>query len=469
MNTRSIGFRLTLLYAGLLFLVGLAFGAYSYFSLSDHLSWDLRQFVSHRAKQIADRLVSKTEQNGEDFVRSEIEARYAPEQNDRFIRVTRDSGIAVYISGLPNDHSFDPSRIPAPVKLSQDGTVVIESRDQDPLLLIAAVSVVSGPHRYTVEVGASRASMELVLGRFLLTLSIGLPIVLGVATAGSFLAIKGALAPVKKITLNAESITLKRLDHRLSALDTRDEIAKLSNTLNQIISRLEHSFRAGSRFTADASHELRTPLTIISGELERLINDPMVPPPVRDSLASLMEETEHLVKIVQGLLTLSRLDTGNAQTERVKFDLAELASNTAEQFVPIASEKQLSLSYHVPEPVEIQGDRARLKQVIVNLLDNAIKYTRPGGTVDLRVEARDKRVCLSVSDNGSGIPESELPYVFDRFFRGTHTRTQSPDGTGLGLSIVQSVCTAHDGDVRVENLKTGGCQFQVILPLTKAK
>jgi signal transduction histidine kinase len=303
----------------------------------------------------------------------------------------------------------------------------------------------------------------------LLTLSIGLPIVLGVATAGSFLAIKGALAPVKKITLNAESITLKRLDHRLSALDTRDEIAKLSNTLNQIISRLEHSFRAGSRFTADASHELRTPLTIISGELERLINDPMVPPPVRDSLASLMEETEHLVKIVQGLLTLSRLDTGNAQTERVKFDLAELASNTAEQFVPIASEKQLSLSYHVPEPVEIQGDRARLKQVIVNLLDNAIKYTRPGGTVDLRVEARDKRVCLSVSDNGSGIPESELPYVFDRFFRGTHTRTQSPDGTGLGLSIVQSVCTAHDGDVRVENLKTGGCQFQVILPLTKAK
>jgi len=147
MNTRSIGFRLTLLYAGLLFLVGLAFGAYSYFSLSDHLSWDLRQFVSHRVKQIADRLVSKTEQNGEDFVRSEIEARYAPEQNDRFIRVTRDSGIVVYISGLPNDHSFDPSRIPAPVKLSQDGTVVIESRDQDPLLLIAAVSVVSGPHR----------------------------------------------------------------------------------------------------------------------------------------------------------------------------------------------------------------------------------------------------------------------------------------------------------------------------------
>jgi heavy metal sensor kinase len=469
MNIRSIGFRLTVLYAALLLLVGLAFGAYAYFSLSDHLSWDLRQLVTHRATQIADRLVSKIEQSGDEFVKSEIKARYAPELNDRFIRVTRDDGFVVYTSGPPNDHSFDPSRIPLPSLALAVGKPVIENRIGDGVLPIAVLSVASGQHRYLVEAGASRASMEKVLRRFLLTLSIGLSVMLGIATVGSFLAIKGALAPVKKITLNAESITLKHLDQRLAAFDSRDEIAKLSNTLNQIISRLEHSFRASSRFTADASHELRTPLTIISGELERLINDPTVPPSVRESLTSLIEETEHLVKIVQSLLTLSRLDTGNAQTEKVKFDLAELASNTAEQFVPVASEKQLSLSYHVPEPVEIQGDRARLKQVIVNLLDNAIKYTPPGGTVDLRVEAKDKRVCLSVSDNGSGIPESELPYVFDRFFRGTHTRTQSPDGTGLGLSIVQSVCTAHDGDVRVENLKTGGCRFQVVLPLTKAK
>jgi heavy metal sensor kinase len=469
MNTRSIGFRLTLLYAGLLFVVGLAFGAYSYSSLSDYLSWDLGQLMSHRAKQIADRLVSKIEQNGDDFVRNEIEARYAPELNDRFVRITRDSGFVVYTSGLPNDHSFDPRGIRPPAKLSQDGKVVIESRGKDGLLLIAAVSVVSGQHRYTIEAGASRASMKLVLGRFLLTLSIGLPIVLGVATVGSFLAIKGALAPVKKISLHAESITLKHLSQRLAAIDTRDEIAELSNTLNQIISRLEHSFRAASRFTADASHELRTPLTIISGELERLINDPTVPQPIRESLTSLLEETEQLVKIVQSLLTLSRLDTGNAQTENVKFDLAELASSTAEQFVPVASEKQLSLSYHLPEPVEIQGDRVRLKQVIVNLLDNAIKYTPSGRTIDLRVEARDKRACLSVSDNGGGIPESELPYVFDRFFRGTQTRAQSPDGTGLGLSIVRSVCTAHGGDVTVENLQTGGCRFQVVLPLTKSK
>jgi heavy metal sensor kinase len=468
MNTRSIGFRLTLLYAGLLFVVGLAFAAYSYFSLSDYLSWDLGQLMRHRATQIADRLVSKIEQNGDDFVRNEIEARYAPELNDRFVRITRDTGSVVYTSGLPNDHSFDPSKIRPPVKLSQDGTVVIESRDKNELL-IAAVSVVSGQHHYTIEAGASRASMELALGRFLLTLSIGLPIVLGVATAGSFLAIKGALAPVKKIRLHAESITLKDLSERLAAIDSRDEIAELVNTLNQIISRLEHSFRAASRFTADASHELRTPLTIISGELERLINDRTVPQPIRESLISLLEETEQLVKIVQSLLTLSRLDTGNAQTENVKFDLAELASNTAEQFVPVASEKQLSLSYHLPEPVEIQGDRVRLKQVIVNLLDNAIKYTPSGRKVDLRVEARDKRACLTVSDNGGGIPESELPYVFDRFFRGTYTRMQSPDGTGLGLSIVQSVCTAHGGDVTVENLKTGGCRFQVVLPLTKAK
>src|SRR5690349_1155897 len=143
----------------------------------------------------------------------------------------RDNGFVIYSSGLPNDYSFDPSRIPPPAKLSRDGTVVIESRGKDGLLLVAAVSVVSGQHRYTIEAGASRASMEQVLGRFLLTLSIGLPIVLGVATVGSFLAIKGALAPVKKIRLHAESITLKHLSERLAAIDTRDEIAELSNTL----------------------------------------------------------------------------------------------------------------------------------------------------------------------------------------------------------------------------------------------
>ena len=123
----------------------------------------------------------------------------------------------------------------------------------------------------------------------------------------------------------------------------------------------------------------------------------------------------------------------------------------------------------MPEPVEIQGDRVRLKQVIIDLLDNAIKYTPSGRKVDLRIEARDKRACLTVSDSGGGIPESELAYVFDRFFRGTHTRAQSPDGTGPGLSIVQSVCTAHGGDVTVENLQTGGCRVRVILPLTYVK
>src|SRR5258708_874211 len=198
MNTRSIGFRLTLLYAGLLLLVGLAFGAYAYFSLSDYLSWDLRHFVSHRAKQIADRLVSKTEQNGEDFVRSEIEARYAPELNDRFIRVTRDSGFVVYTSGLPNDHSFDPSRIPPPVKLSQDATVVIESRANHGLLLIAAVSVLSGPHRYTVEAGATPASKDQLPRRVFLNLAIRLPIMPRATTTGSFHGIQRPLAPLKK-------------------------------------------------------------------------------------------------------------------------------------------------------------------------------------------------------------------------------------------------------------------------------
>ena len=231
---------------------------------------------------------------------------------------------------------------------------------------------------------------------------VGLIVVLALAIWGGFLVIKWALAPVKKITATAEEITLHHLDKRLPIVETGDEIASLSKTLNQMICRLDESFQSVNRFTADASHELRTPLTIIRGELETSLLDKSLSENVRETIYSLIEETENLSKIVQCLLSLSRLDSGSAQMERVRLNLADLVSTITDQMVPLADEKHVTLTSQAQGLVEVEGDRVRLKQVVVNLLDNAIKYTPEGGRVTVGVNVSDRRAQLEISDTGPG-------------------------------------------------------------------
>jgi heavy metal sensor kinase len=326
--------------------------------------------------------------------------------------------------------------------------------------------VVSNPalvddRRYLVEVGVSESVINDVLGRFVKMLAIGLPVFVGIAIFGGYLLVGRSLAPVRDIMGAAQEITLHHLDKRLPPVGTGDEIEMLSNALNQMISRLERSFQMSSRFTADASHELRTPLTIMRGELETLLLDKTTPQEISEALNSLFEETVRLSKIVEGLLSLSRLDTGEARMQRVKFDLSELAATTAEQMCLLAEEKKIKLTCETNERVVIEGDPSKLKQVLVNLLDNAIKYTPPGGEIHVSVNTFHGRAQLHVADTGQGIPEATLPHIFDRFYRADEGRSREVEGAGLGLSIVQSICIAHGGTATVKNLKNGGCRFTV--------
>jgi len=464
MNTRSIRFRLTAWYGGLIVVLGLAFGAYCYWRLDHFLSLYLTELFSHRAERIADTLLVNVERNGETYVRSEIEARYAPESNDRFIRVTNSDGNVVYLSGEPSDQSFNPKDVARSPKTLVEVSTRIEHVGSNDLLIVA-VPFVAGQQKYVIEVGGSALPIKHVLRRFLVSLFIGLFVVLAGAIWGGFLVIKWALAPVKNITRTADEITSHHLDKRLPIVETGDEIASLSKTLNQMICRLDESFQSVTRFTADASHELRTPLTIIRGELETLLLDKSLSENVRETIFSLIEETENLSKIVQCLLSLSRLDAGSAQMERVRLNLADLVFSATDQMAALADEKHVTLTSLAQQRVEVEGDRVRLKQVLVNLLDNAIKYTPEGGTVTVGINVYDRQAQLEVSDTGPGIPESDLSHVFDRFFRADRIRLGTIEGAGLGLSIVRSICTAHGGLVKAENHAHGGCRFIVQLPL----
>lgn len=424
----------------------------------------MTESFSHRAERIANTLLANIDRNGETYIRSEIETRYAPESNDRFIRVSSSDGTVVYLSGQPNDQSFDPKAVAQPAKTLSGAFTRIEHVGNNDLL-ISAVPFVTAHQNYVIEVGGSALPIKDVLRRFLFSMLIGLFVVLAAAIWGGFLVIKWALTPVKKITSTAEEISLHDLHKRLPVVDTGDEIASLSKTLNQMICRLDESFQSINRFTADASHELRTPLTIIRGELETSLLDNSLSKNVRETIYSLIEETENLSKIVQCLLSLSRMDSGTAQMERVRLDLADLVASAKDQMAPLADEKHVTLTAQAQGRVEVEGDRIRLKQVVVNLLDNAIKYTPAGGRVTIGVNVSDRRAQLEVSDTGPGIPDSDLPHVFDRFFRADGVRFGAIEGAGIGLSIVQSICTAHGGLVKAENQANGGCRFIVELPL----
>jgi signal transduction histidine kinase len=180
-----------------------------------------------------------------------------------------------------------------------------------------------------------------------------------------------------------------------------------------------------------------------------------------------LEEVDRLVKIVDALFAISRLDAGEAQQEQARFDLASLVASTTEQMSLLAEDKGVSVACNVQGSVHVDGDRARIKQVVVNLLDNAIKYTPPGGSIKLDVSAREDKAVIEVADTGIGIPPNALPHIFERFFRVDKARSRDAGGAGLGLAIVKSICAAHGGQVYVESSEGQGSRFKVELPLAR--
>jgi heavy metal sensor kinase len=281
------------------------------------------------------------------------------------------------------------------------------------------------------------------------------------------LLMRRALRPVDEITQSAERITSRNLSERLPAPQTGDEIERLSVGLNRMIARLDESFQHIHRFSADASHELRTPLTILRGELEAAVQQPQITPELRETLGSALEETERLSRIVESLMAIARLDAGEAKVELAHFDLAELTSSTTEQMRLLAEDKNIALRCEAKQHVGIEGDRSRLKQVIVNLVDNAIKYTPAGGHVGVKVYTSNGFGVLEVNDNGMGIPAEALPHIFERFYRVDKARSRQMGGAGLGLSIIKAIVTAHGGQVKVESVEGKGSRFLVELPIAE--
>ena len=465
MNARSLKVQLIGWYAGILTGCFGLLAVATYVALEKSLVSALRENQLRRARQIGELVREEVAQKNASRIGQEVDVRYAPGLNDRFVRVSQRDGVRLYLSPTPTSQSFEPATIPPPEWPQQ-----IEAARQVPLLggrkmLLAAHSLdLAGGSRFLVEVGAPMDGVQADLRKWVAFLATMLPVVLAVAFGGGFVLVKRALLPVDRITVSAERISSRNLSERLPVAKTGDELERLSLALNRMIERLDTAFQHSRRFVADASHELRTPLTVLQGELENFVQQPQLTPEWRERVGSALEEVDRLAHIVEGLFAISRLDAGEAAAERVPLDLAQLVAATAEQMSLLAEDKGIKVTCDASMGVWVEGDRARLKQVVVNLLDNAIKYTPQGGEVALKVDRKDGKAVFEVADTGIGIPAEALPRIFDRFFRVDPARSRERGGAGLGLSIVKSICLAHDGKVEASSSPGGGSRFRVELP-----
>jgi signal transduction histidine kinase len=336
---------------------------------------------------------------------------------------------------------------------------------------------------FEVEAGTSLFSMQETMRSLTKILTISTIPILVLAAIGGYLLMKQPLRPLVVLTDKAANIGRKTLGERLPVIKTGDELERLTHSLNGMIDRLEEALNHNYRFSADASHELRTPLTIMRGELEEMLRIEELPAQAVGNLVSTLDEIDRMSRIVNSLMTITRLDAGGERMDMQMLDLAALVRTTMEHMRLLAEEKGLPLTCSSDGEVYIFADPMRIKQVLVNLIDNAIKYTQPseippealeapsmepvGGRIDVAVFASGSSAFLKIADQGIGIAQEVLPNVFDRFYRADFSRSRGAGGVGLGLAIVKAIITAHDGSVSITSALGKGSTVVVELPLAK--
>ncbi len=295
-------------------------------------------------------------------------------------------------------------------------------------------------------------------------LGIGLPVVLIFIAAAGYLVAARALRPVDAMARRASQITAEHLDERLTIDNPGDELGQLGTAFNETLARLERSFGQLRRFTADASHELRTPLTAIQSVGEVSLRKPGDTTYYRDIIGSMLEETHRLTQLVDSLLVMSRADAGRVQLHPTEVNLLALASELAGLLEVLAEEKQQTIETEGEGSLNLMADRTLLRQALVNLIDNALKYSPSGGRICIRVADQGSSAVIEVHDSGPGIPLEHRDRIFERFYRVDQARTRLEGGTGLGLSIAQWAVSVHGGTIEVHCPPGSGSIFRIRLP-----
>ncbi|MCS6860608.1 MAG: ATP-binding protein [Abditibacteriales bacterium] len=490
MKLRSLRAQLSLWHAGLLAVTLVSLAGLTYVMLRQmlHSRADaaLEDYAETTAKTIAATLYQSTvgQRQLPKFLSNDLQSW------GRYIQVIDSRGNVREVSDALRSHPL-PVSTTALVRgmkgLSTFETVT--NLGEHPVRIVTVPVQMGSKVPYLVQAGASLEGVDATLQRASAILLVLTPSVLLVGLLGGWLLVGRALKPVDEMTRAALEIESSSLDRRIVPPRTDDEIGRLAAAFNEMIARLDRSFRQIQQFTADASHELKTPLTTMRGEAEVALMSDLTPEEYRKVLRSIIEEVERMSAIVENLLLLARADANAVQLKREAVALHDIVMTVYEQMEAIARRKGVSLELEEIDEATVEGDPLWLQQIVTNLLNNAIKYTPEGGKVsvtlkgEVKGEGRRRQagenddfpllpltsshfpfVVLSVSDTGVGIPPEHLPHIFDRFYRVDAGRSRDAGGSGLGLNIVKWAVEAHGGTIAVESEVGKGTTFTVRLP-----
>jgi len=465
MRIRSIRARLTLWYTSLLTATFILLGGVGYGLLGYSLSKETDAALRGVAQALAER-----EGGG-------VGGFVPPDIDDVFRRFFGFSPMDRYFERLdpfgrldPRQPPFGPGKLPLSPqarKNASEGLPTFETMEglgPYPVRVLTWPVIKAGRVISLVQVGMSRENVYATQRRFLLALAAVLPIALLLAGGGGWMLARRALRPVDRMTETARRISAEHLTGRVVETGAGDELDRLGQTLNAMLGRLDAAFQEMRQFTADASHELQTPLTILKGEMEVALRSPRSPEEYQRILKSALEEIDRIARLVDGLLLLARADAGVLRMDRRPADLAQLVEEVYGQTRILAEARSVNLRLGPVEPISVPGDYAHLRRLLLNLVDNAVKYTLPDGRVTISLQPSGGWASIRVEDTGMGIPPEDQARIFQRFYRSAEARSRGEGGAGLGLCIARSIAEAHGGRIEVESATGRGSTFTVLLP-----
>jgi len=461
LGLRSIRLRLTLWYVFLLALILAAFSAGIYLTLRHNLYDNLDDSIQNRANVLLD--IVRYEGNRPTL--TGVVSSNDPNQGESFVRVFDASGELTF------DNSAAVGDVPIDgraVESALVGKTITRSINVGEAFRVRTLPIErDGRISGVLEVGLSEGDVSDILQTLLLILGIAYPVTLLVASVGGVFLAGRALSPIDRLTRLARRISAEDLGQRLNLRLPDDEVGRLARTFDEMIARLDDAFRRQRQFTADASHELRTPLTAMKGQAEVALSRPREAAAYREVLQAVNEEVDRLIRLVGSLLTLARADAGQIPIASEPVSVGELIAAAVEQVRPVARQRDLEVRVEPGPAVTLRADEDLLLQLLLNLLDNATKYTRAGGQVIVGWNVGAGQVELWVRDTGIGIASEHLPHIFDRFYRVDKARSRAEGGAGLGLSICRWIAEAHGGSISAQSAPGHGTVFTVKLPLNR--
>ena len=454
---KSIKFRLNLWYLLIMLAVVLFFSATSYFMLDRNIFYRTYTPIKLAA-------MNPVNTAGESGIPFNIVPVDSPNQNYRILavysltkeqlmQILAETIYPVTISSKSKQYTLDLRPFINPEVI--DGLEI----------WIYGRTTLSDPDSYEIQVITQpKSNMVSVMGVYQRILLIAIPATILLAGILGYFLIKRMLRPVEEITRVAQNLKETDLDRKID-VRTEDELGKLAGTLNQAFERLQMSFDRERHFAAEASHELRAPLAVMQNEASVTLHRNRTPEEYRQSLETISGQIFRLSSVIRQLQTLARTDSGKEQVDFKRVNLSELLDDIALDASVLCEPKQLAFQASLPPEVFVHGDQTRLRELFLNLLDNAVRYTLPGGRITLSLSRTVENATIAVKDSGPGIPAEHLPHIFERFYRVKNASIEDDSGSGLGLAICRHIVELHRGRIEVESEVGKGSIFTVTLPL----